>query len=74
MIALLEPLAGYSAGAVGLLALLWGLWRGGKNAGRKEERLKAKEKDRENADRIRDDVRLNRDERLRQFDDAGYRD
>jgi len=61
-------------GAVALLLGLLGVWKGGKSAGRKEERLKATEKDHENADRIRDDVRRNRADRLRQFDDAGYRD
>lgn len=61
-------------GAVALLLGLLGVWKGGKSAGRKQERLEATEKDHENADRIRDDVRRNRADRLRQFDDAGYRD
>jgi len=74
MSGLLAPFAPYIAGALTLIAATFGMWLGGKHVGRNTERRKAQEKDRENSDRIRDDVRLNRDDRLRQYDDAGYRD
>lgn len=74
MSGLFSPFAPYIAGALTLIAATFGMWLGGKRAGRNDERRKAQEKDRENSDRIRDDVRLNRDDRLRQYDDAGYRD
>ena len=59
MIALLEPLAGYIAGAVGLLALLWGPWRGGEASGKRkmlnkvyEDRIAAQEKHKEKTDEV----------------------
>lgn len=74
MSSFLAPFAPYIAGALTLIAATIGMWLGGKQAGRNDERRKAQEKDRENSDRIRDDVRLNRADRLRQYDDAGFRD
>ena len=45
-----------------------------KRKGRKEERRKAKEADNENAAEIRDRVERDLPDRVRDFDDAGFRD
>lgn len=46
----------------------------GRRQGRRDAKQDAKEADYENADAIRDNVRSNLDERMRQYDDSGWRD
>lgn len=45
-----------------------------RNTGAKAARSRDKEKDREHADRISARIDAHADSRMRQFDDAGYRD
>lgn len=56
------------------LGVVFAYGRMQKRAGRKEAVYKAKEADNAKAKEIRDNVRDNLDERLRELDDAGWRD
>lgn len=62
--------------AAGLLAttLLYAFGSSKKREGREEERNKAKDLDNEMADEIRDRVERDLDDRVREFDGAGFRD
>lgn len=66
---LLDALPAIGGVVIALLAFF-----GIERRGRMKERERAKNKDYENAKAIRDDVDRNLDERLRKYDDAGFRD
>lgn len=71
---LLGPVIPYIIGALAFVAALWGWGKSKKEEGRRTERQEAQEADYENAADIRDRVDRNRDQRVRELDDAGYRD
>ncbi len=71
---LLRKLGGWLYAALAGVGALLGMWWLGKHEGRRTERQEAREADYENAADIRDRVDHNRDQRLRELDDAGYRD
>ncbi len=68
--ALLKPFLPYLAALAALLG--FGVLK--KQQGKAQEKAKAQVEDFEHAESIRDRVRDNRADRLRQYDDAGWRD
>jgi hypothetical protein len=71
---LVEPFVGYLALALTALAAWWGNGKLKERKGRKEEEAAAKERDRVNAENIRNRVARDRDQRVRELDGRGYRD
>ena len=74
---ILELLGGFLPHIVGGVVLIAGFFLNNKhqrNKGKKQERQKAKEADHANAKAIRDRVGDNLADKLRDFDDAGFRD
>lgn len=71
---LLAELLPWVIGGATVILALFGYGRAKKHEGRKETYIEMKAKDHEAASELRDRVDLNLDDRVRQFDDAGYRD
>lgn len=71
---LFRKLGGWLYAALAFLGVLGAAWVAGKREGRRDERHEAQEADYENAADIRDRIDRNRDQRVRELDDAGYRD
>jgi len=71
---LLSPFFGYIAVAIAALVAWWGNGKLKERKGRKEEEAAAKERDRVNAENIRNRVTRDRDQRVRELDGRGYRD
>lgn len=74
MIDLITGFLPYIAGAVALITAYFVNNKVQQNKGKKKQQQKAKEADRENAVEIRDNVKHNLDKRVRDLDDAGFRD
>lgn len=60
--------------ALAAVAAVWAVYALGKREGATGERRRAQEADHEQADAIRDRIDRNLDQRVRELDDAGYRD
>jgi hypothetical protein len=71
---LVEPFVGYLALAVTALVAWWGNGKLKERKGRKLEEVAARERDRVNAENIRNRVARDRDQRVRELDGRGYRD
>lgn len=72
--ALLAKFAPYIIAFFAALGVFLGYGARQKTKGKLEERADQKEKDREKADAIRDRVERDLPDRVREFDDRGYRD
>jgi hypothetical protein len=74
MSALIADLLPYLIAIAGGIAALLGYGARQKAKGRSEARMKSKEADHEKAAEIRNRIESDLSDRLREFDDAGYRD
>ena len=72
--ALLSELLPWAIGILATLGALWGWGRSKKAEGRQETYIEAKARDHEKATAIRDTVERDLPDRVREYDDAGYRD
>lgn len=72
--ALFSKFGGYLIAAGAVFAVLFSWASSKKTEGQREERAEAKERDDEKAAEIRDRVERDLDDRLREFDQSGWRD